>query len=133
MKRYLILTTFFFQLAISYSHAQSELQLDKQAIAIRKSIENGPPQFSMIGELTKGRTTEFSVNGEDFVIDSDTRVSGTLRHGKSATIRGQRLGNRNYAKKIFIQENNLKTETITTNVPDEVYTSGREPTPLKLQ
>lgn len=113
-------------LLTSMPHAQAQ-SLEEQAVAIRKSIEAGPPQFSLIGELQKGHNADYSVNGEDFVIDAETRVTGELRVGRSVMVRGQRLGNRNYAKKIFVQNKSISNDTPHINTPEEVQLNSRGP------
>lgn len=114
----------FFLTHIPDARSQS---LEEQAVAIRKEIEAGPPQFSLIGELQKGQSADYSVNGEDFVIDAETRVTGELRVGRSVMVRGQRLGNRNYAKKIFVQEKRASNNTPSVSTPEEVQMNSRGP------
>lgn len=78
--------------------------LKEQATIIRKRIENGPPQFSLVGTVERGEEADYSVNKEDFVVDSTTRINGDFRIGAQAQVRGERIGNRNYAKKIIVDD-----------------------------
>jgi hypothetical protein len=126
MKYFILIIIIVFSLHPN-AHSQS---LEDQAIAIRKSIEAGPPQFSLIGEIQKGLKSDYSVNGEDFIIDSETRVTGELKIGKSVMIRGQRIGSRNYAKKIFVQNKSVNNVNPTIKTPDEVQINPKGPAPL---
>jgi hypothetical protein len=131
---------FIFQLALtlfitSSGWAQDGADLARQATELRKQIENGPPQFSLIGKLERGDDSEFSVNGEDFVIDSDTRINGNLQIGRSAMVRGDRIGDRNYAKKILVEQSDHSSNSSQSraDVQDEVPLLGSGPAPLPGQ
>jgi hypothetical protein len=131
---------FIFQFALALTlatltWAQDGSDIADQAAEIRKRIASGPPQFSLIGKLERGDDSEYSVNKEDFIIDSETRINGDLKIGRSAMIRGNRIGNRNYAKKIIIE--NSETPVLNSpspdNIQDEVPLVGSGPAPLPGQ
>ena len=83
-------------------------ELQNQAEQIKKEILSQGPKFTLIGEITRGQSADYAINGEDFVIDSDARINGDLKIGAQANVRGNRIGDRNYAKKIFISDRSLK-------------------------
>lgn len=114
------------------ARAQDGANLAEQAVEIRKQIESGPPQFSLIGKLERGHDSEYAVNNEDFIIDSETRINGTLRMGESAMVRGDRIGNRNYAKKIVIEGSSYNVESSRSldDIREEVPAIADGPAPL---
>lgn len=85
-----------------------------QGFDLHKQIRNAKkrilkkPKFILIGRLGKGKTTQYAVNGEDFVIDSKTRIHGKLREGIGVRVEGFRIGKRNYASSIVVQQEVLK-------------------------
>ena len=85
-----------------------DVTLGDQASAIRSKILSGPPGFTLVGEIERSSKGDYSINGENFVIDSDARINGDLAIGKQAEIRGHRIGGINYAKKIIVSS---KTES----------------------
>lgn len=90
--------------------------LQEQAALIRKRIESGPPQFSLIGLVERGEDADYSVNNEDFIVDSTTRINGNFRVGANAQVRGERIGGRNYAKKIIVdKDGSVKERKPKTN------------------
>lgn len=61
--------------------------------------------FSFGGVLERGRSTEFSVNGEDIVVNSSTEVVGKLSLGANVSIRGVVTSNqKKVATRINVQE-----------------------------
>lgn len=120
--------------ATTTSYSENNIDLQDQAVQIRKQIEAGPPQFSLIGKIDKGNRTDYSVNNEDFIVDSTTRITGELEIGSIGTIRGERIGGRNYAKKITIDQA-LETESPKINEQERLAEApilGDGPQPLKL-
>lgn len=53
------------------------------AEALRKT-----PTFSLLGCLTAGKATAYSINGVDFEIDPGTLILGELRYGANARVVG---------------------------------------------
>lgn len=61
--------------------------------------------FSFGGVLERGRSSEFSVNGEDIVVNSSTEVVGKLSLGANVSIRGVVTHDqKKIAKRINVQE-----------------------------
>jgi hypothetical protein len=121
-------------IAIPSAFAENGLSLQDQAIQVRKQIEAGPPRFSLIGKIEKGAQSEYSVNNEDFIIDSNTRISGSLTIGRSATVMGDRIGGRNYAKKITV-DTGSDAESKDSNEQERLAEApilGDGPQPLRL-
>ena len=54
---------------------------------LAEESRRGAPQFSMIGEVS-GSGASWWVNGEEFLIDDSTVITGELRSGKMVEIRG---------------------------------------------
>lgn len=85
--------------------SKKRLHMRRARIA-RKSANANPAvatrSFIMNGLLEKGTGTPFAIGGEDFVIDENTWVFGDVRVGTLATVRGERHGSKNYAKKVVI-------------------------------
>lgn len=46
------------------------------------------PQFSLLGPLSAGKSTEYSINGVDFEIGLTTTILGELRYGALARVSG---------------------------------------------
>ena len=61
-----------------------------------------PTTFDMTGPLEKGAYTKFSIGGEDIVIDGNAWIFGEFRLGSIATVKGERVGAQNFAKKVTI-------------------------------
>jgi len=101
---------FLFPQLISSAIAESELDNTEANLNLREEVEIskakvllGTPKFTLVGKVDRGIDSEFAINGEDFLIDADTRVSGeSLKLYSFANVRGERIGNRNYAKKILV-------------------------------
>ena len=61
--------------------------------------------FSFGGVLERGRGSEFSVNGEDIVVSSSTKVLGKLSLGAYVNVRGVVVsGQKKVAQRIIVQE-----------------------------
>jgi len=46
------------------------------------------PSFTLVGVLTAGKSTGYSINGIDFEIEPDTTIFGELRFGAPAHVAG---------------------------------------------
>jgi len=93
--------------------------LKKQAEEARQKILKGSPQFSLVGKVERGRSTDFAINGEDFIVDGSTNVNGEFEVGKWARVRGDRVNGVNQAKKIAIASE--KPASKATPVKDDRY------------
>lgn len=69
----------------------------RRAEASEKPIRS---QFHLTGVLGAGQTTKFAIAGEDIVIDEDTWIFGEVRLGGLATVKGEKIGAQNFAKKL---------------------------------
>lgn len=54
---------------------------------LAEESRRGAPQFSMLGEVTGGGSSWW-INGEEFFIDATTVITGELRSGMTAEVRG---------------------------------------------
>jgi hypothetical protein len=95
MKRKLLLTACFATLAAIPALAETEKLSDAEREARNKHLQilndrliNGKPQFSMSGTLKSIGGNRYSVNGEEFVVDSDTIVQGKLVTNTEVEVRG---------------------------------------------
>lgn len=62
------------------------------------------PRFSLVGELKKGSTTPYSVNGVDFSISSDALITAKLQTGQQVKVRGIVADGKKIAKKVLGSE-----------------------------
>ncbi len=93
----------------SFDEPESAMpDLKVQAEQIKKAILTGNPKFTLIGTLEKGTKADYSINGEDLVVDSNARIVGNLKLGASVSARGDRIGDRNYAKVILVGDPSSK-------------------------
>ncbi|MEZ4753623.1 MAG: hypothetical protein R3A13_04840 [Bdellovibrionota bacterium] len=72
----------------------------KQLMEKHKNI----PSFSLVGEIQSGQNERFSVNGEDFSVADNALITGNLRVGKQAKVRGQIKAGKKVATSISITE-----------------------------
>lgn len=108
--------------------------LNEQAKNIRDKILNGNPKFTLVGEITKSKTGDYAINEEPFVIDSDARIVGELKIGSSANVRGDRIGGRNYAKRIIIGDpRSNPSNNNSSHDTGDIETGGNAPKGLPGQ
>ncbi len=69
---------------------------------LAKKSEPYSQPFFLSGAIEKGSACKFAIGGEDFVIDNDTWIFGEVRYGATASVKGERRGNQNFAKKIVM-------------------------------
>jgi len=75
--------------ALDPKEARETERVVEQIQQLAEESRRGAPQFSMIGEVTGGGSSWW-VNGEEFLIDDNTVVTGELRAGKTIEVRGLR-------------------------------------------
>lgn len=64
------------------------LEIARQVEELTKRIKEGTPQFSMNGPLEVNRDGGYMVNGENFIINSETETFGELKVGGMVEVRG---------------------------------------------
>ena len=75
--------------------------------------------FSMRGIVEKGSNSRYSVNGNDFFTDDKTRITGSLKIGSSAYIRGLRTeGDKFMAKNIIASSPSSARSAQEVNIDD---------------
>ena len=68
------------------------------------SQRGNTPGFIMSGALSRGRNTEFAVDGEDVLLDANTWTIGVPTIGMNATVVGIfRVGGVRYARKLSVE------------------------------
>jgi hypothetical protein len=81
----------------------------------KKSILAEGPRFELVGTLENGLKSSFSVNGEDFTVNQDTQIDGSLKTGANVQVTGRIISGVKYAKQIVITDS---TNQIYTNSED---------------
>ena len=85
--------------AILVAQTQESAGEEYQRILNETSRQAG---FSIRGTVEKGRISAYSINGNDFYTDENTRMTGRLQVGGSAFIRGLRVENDKFLAKNVI-------------------------------
>ena len=79
------------------------------------------PQFSLLGRLSAGKSTPYSINGVDFEIDSNTSIFGELRFGAQAKVVGYyRRHTMRCAQKVFVEAPRHTERSSELNPPGRV-------------
>jgi len=85
-----------------FGKPQRRSRMNRRKSPRREGAAPAPTSFHLSGPLEKGAQTKFSINGQDIVIDADTWIFGEFRLGSLATVKGERVGSQNFAKKVTI-------------------------------
>lgn len=64
------------------------LEIARQVEDLTKRIKEGTPQFSMNGTLEVSSDGRYMVNGEPFLINSETQILGQIKAGQMVEVRG---------------------------------------------
>ena len=75
----------------------------------KKSILAEGPRFELVGKLESGLKSSFSVNGEDFTVNQNTQVDGSLKTGANVQVTGKIVSGIKYAKQIVVTDSSNQT------------------------
>ena len=68
------------------------------------------PGFALVGEVKRGRSASFSINGVDFSLADDALVTGKLSIGKKAKVRGRIENGKKIATSVLVTEGSRPDE-----------------------
>lgn len=79
-------------------------ELKRQIEELTQTIKKGPPQFGIVGQLTRGKKSRYAVKGEDIEVDAKTQIfGGEIEIGKQVEASGLIInGKIKQARKIVV-------------------------------
>ena len=89
--------------------------IKNQLAAAQAAQMRSGPGFELNGALERGRKTRYSVNGEDFNIDTHTEMVGDLSVGKPVHAVGKIKNGQKMADSVVVTESNQSISTSATD------------------
>lgn len=112
--------------------AKNEQDMHAQAEVIRQQLLAQGPYFALRGTLKSDGNNAYSVNGESFEMDDNTRVHGDLRDGAEVAISGAVVDGKRVAKIVSIG-NEQSSNSAPGPAQDMAPMPGMVPQPLQPQ